>query len=277
MMVHLIDGTYELFRHFYGQRASRGKDTPWARRPASSTGLAEMIESGATHIGVATDHVIESFRNELWPGYKSSDGIEPALLEQFPPVEEGLEAMGLVVWPMVELEADDALASAAQQAAGLAVERVSSARTIRTSRSASGAIASSRWTAAERDSRRGGDPRKFGVSPSGFPTSSRSWRRAGWLSRHPRDRQEDGRPADRAARAHRGLPAECARRRGISRSCSRTWRRSGPSSAVPRCGRAPVARATEGFAAWAERAGDPRLLKRVTSLSGRQAGHPLEG
>jgi len=118
MILHLIDGTYELFRHFYGQRKyNNGKDKRFGAVVGVLHGVLEMIEEGATHIGVATDHVIESFRNELWPDYKTGEGIEWALRAQFHPLEEGLASMGVVVWPMVELEADDALASAAHQAA----------------------------------------------------------------------------------------------------------------------------------------------------------------
>src|ERR1700674_4568752 len=113
MIVHLIDGTYELFRHFYGIRRFKKSDPPFGAVSGLLHTVAKMIEDGATHIGVATDHVIESFRNPLWPGYKTGAGIEPGLLAQFPPLEEALAAMGVVVWPMIELEADDALASAA--------------------------------------------------------------------------------------------------------------------------------------------------------------------
>jgi 5'-3' exonuclease len=117
-VVHLIDGTYELFRHFYGlRRFTKGEDRPYGAVVGVLQTALEMIEGGATHLGVATDHVIESFRNELWPGYKTSAGIEPALFAQFHPLEEALSAMGVTVWPMVELEADDALASAAHIAA----------------------------------------------------------------------------------------------------------------------------------------------------------------
>src|SRR2546423_4144965 len=119
LIVHLIDGTYELFRHFYGQRTfNKGKDKPFGAVAGVLHSVLEMIETGATHIGVATDHVIESFRNDLWPDYKTGEGIEPALYAQFGPLEEALTAMGVVVWPMIELEADDALASAAQIASG---------------------------------------------------------------------------------------------------------------------------------------------------------------
>lgn len=115
MIVHLVDGTYELFRHFYGlQRAS--KSNP--RRYSAATGVLNtvlrMIDDGATHIGVATDHVIESFRNELWSEYKTGEGVDRALFAQFVPLEDSLRAMGVAVWPMIELEADDALASAAE-------------------------------------------------------------------------------------------------------------------------------------------------------------------
>ena len=117
MLIHLIDGTYELYRHFYGQRSfNKGKDRPFAAVVGVLNGILQMVEEGATHVGVATDHVIESFRNDLWPGYKTGVGIEPALWRQFHPLEEALAAMGVVVWPMVELEADDALASAAHLA-----------------------------------------------------------------------------------------------------------------------------------------------------------------
>jgi 5'-3' exonuclease len=114
VIVHLIDGTYELFRHFYGlRRFTKGADRPYGAVAGVLNTVLQMIEEGATHLGVATDHVVESFRNELWSGYKTGDGIDAALAAQFHPLEEALLAMGVVVWPMVELEADDALASAA--------------------------------------------------------------------------------------------------------------------------------------------------------------------
>src|SRR5437764_1905109 len=124
MIVHLVDGTYELFRHFYGlRRFTKGKDRPYGGVVGVLQTVIQMIENGdgvkgsasrgPTYLGVATDHVIESFRNKLWAGYKTGAGIERALLAQFHPLEEALKAMGVVVWPMIELEADDALASAA--------------------------------------------------------------------------------------------------------------------------------------------------------------------
>jgi 5'-3' exonuclease len=114
LIVHLIDGTYELFRHFYGLRSfNKGKDKRFGATVGVLHGVLQMIEEGATHLGVATDHIIESFRNDLWPEYKTSEGMDRVLHAQFHPLEEALVSMGVAVWPMVELEADDALASAA--------------------------------------------------------------------------------------------------------------------------------------------------------------------
>jgi 5'-3' exonuclease len=119
VIVHLVDGTYELFRHFYALPSARNHD---GEEVAAVRGvmysIRGLVQEGATHIGVATDHVIESFRNDLWSGYKTGDGIDPELWAQFPLLEEGLRAWGLTVWPMVDAEADDALASAAVKAAG---------------------------------------------------------------------------------------------------------------------------------------------------------------
>ncbi len=118
MDVHLIDGTYELFRYFFAVPSAKdghGQEIGAVRGVLGS--VLSMIESGATHLGVATDHIVESFRNDLYPGYKTSDGVDAALLSQFPIIEEGLKSMGVVVWPMVEFEADDALASAAAKSA----------------------------------------------------------------------------------------------------------------------------------------------------------------
>jgi 5'-3' exonuclease len=126
MQVHLIDGTYELFRHYYALpkvRDNTGQEVAAVRGVLAS--LMGMLGNGVTHMGVATDHVIESFRNDLWPGYKTAEGVEPELLAQFPLLEEALSALGIVVWPMVEFEADDALAAAATAAANdPRVERV---------------------------------------------------------------------------------------------------------------------------------------------------------
>ena len=124
MEVQLVDGTYELFRHFFALPSAkdvRGEEVGAVRGVLAS--VLSMIERGATHLGVATDHVVESFRNDLYPGYKTAEGVPAELLSQFPILEEALQAMGVVVWPMVNYEADDALASAAAKAA--ADERVS--------------------------------------------------------------------------------------------------------------------------------------------------------
>ena len=117
MIIHLIDGTYELFRHFYGIRRFKKTDPPLGGVSGVLSTVAQLLDENNTHVGVATDHIIESFRNTLWPGYKTGAGIERALKAQFVPLEESLVAMGVTVWPMVELEADDALASAAHLAA----------------------------------------------------------------------------------------------------------------------------------------------------------------
>src|SRR5947209_14642194 len=126
MNVHLIDGTYELFRYFFAvpsAKDAQGQEIGAVRGVLGS--VLSMIEGGVTHLGVATDHVVESFRNDLYFEYKTSEGVDPELLSQFPILEEALQAMGVLVWPMIEFEADDALASAAAKAAlDTAVERV---------------------------------------------------------------------------------------------------------------------------------------------------------
>jgi len=126
VIVHLIDGTYELFRHFYGlRRFTKGEDPPFGAVIGVLNTVLQMVESDATHIAVATDHVIESFRNDLYPSYKTGEGMERALVAQFHPLEDALASMGVAVWPMTDLEADDGLASGAHIAAGIdAVEKV---------------------------------------------------------------------------------------------------------------------------------------------------------
>ena len=126
MDVYLIDGTYELFRHFFALPSARdGNGQEIAAVSGVLTSVLSMIEDGASRVGVATDHVVESFRNDLYPGYKTSEGMPLELLSQFPILEDALQAMGVLVWPMIEFEADDALASAAHRAAqDKRVERV---------------------------------------------------------------------------------------------------------------------------------------------------------
>ena len=172
MDVHLIDGTYELFRHFFAVPATtdlNGQEIGAVRGVLHS--VLSMIERGATHIGVATDHVVESFRNELYPGYKTSEGVPPALLSQFPILEEALEAMGVVVWPMVYYEADDALAAAA--AKGALDERVRQVIICTPDKDLSQCVVGSR--VVQLDRRRdvvrdeAGVVAKFGVNPESIP------------------------------------------------------------------------------------------------------------
>jgi 5'-3' exonuclease len=172
MVVHLLDGTFELFRQFYGRRrmGSRG-DRPMGAVIGVLHSVLELMEGGATHVGVATDHVIESFRNDMWPGYKTGQGVDPALKAQFTPLEEALGAMGVTVWPMVELEADDALAAAARIAdADDRVEQVciwtpdkDLAQSVRDNR----IVQVDRRNQVIRDA--GGVREKFGVNPAGIP------------------------------------------------------------------------------------------------------------
>jgi 5'-3' exonuclease len=172
MIVHLIDGTYELFRHFYGQRRfNKGKDKPFGAVTGVLHTVLEMIEGGATHLGVATDHVIESFRNDLWPDYKTGEGIEPALHAQFRPLEEALAAMGVAVWPMIELEADDGLASAARIAA--AHERVEQVCIWANDKDLAQCVVGTRVVQVDRRAKEIRDAeavrRKFGVQPALIP------------------------------------------------------------------------------------------------------------
>jgi 5'-3' exonuclease len=172
MVVHLVDGTYELFRHFYGlRRFNKGKDAPFGAVVGVLNTLLEMIEGGATHLGVATDHVIESFRNDLWPEYKTGEGIDPALSAQFHPLESAIAAMGVVVWPMIELEADDALASAAFIAA--ADERVEKICIWTVDKDLAQCVREDRIVQIDRKAKEirnaEGVRRKFGVDPSHIP------------------------------------------------------------------------------------------------------------
>jgi 5'-3' exonuclease len=172
MIVHLVDGTYELFRHFYGlRRFTSGVDPPYGAVLGVLRSVLQMVETGATHIGVATDHVIESFRNDLWPGYKTGFGIEPALLAQFHPLEAALAAMGVAVWPMIELEADDALASAAHLAAG--DERVEKVCIWTPDKDLAQCVRDDRVVQVDRRSKKirnaEGVREKFGVQPSLIP------------------------------------------------------------------------------------------------------------
>ncbi len=172
MVVHLIDGTYELYRHFYGlRRFNKGKDRPFGAVVGVLQTVLQMVEKGATHLGVATDHVIESFRNDLWPGYKTGEGIEPVLFAQFHPLEAALAAMGVAVWPMVELEADDALASAARIAS--ADRRVEKICLWTVDKDLAQCVRDDRVVQADRRARKifdaEGVRQKFGVPPALIP------------------------------------------------------------------------------------------------------------
>ncbi len=226
MIVHLIDGTYELFRQFYGRRHfSKGKDEAFGAVSGVLHSILEMIETGATHIGVATDHVIESFRNDLWPDYKTGEGIEPALLAQFQPLEQSLTAMGVVVWPMIELEADDALASAAHIASG--DERVEKVCIWTPDKDLAQCVRGDRVVQVDRKGNTirnaAGVREKFGVDPGLIPdflalvgdaADSRlprpRGRRGRRLSGHCGDRRGHGGSAAEPTRPHRGLPGEGA-------------------------------------------------------------------
>jgi len=172
MDVHLIDGTYELFRHFFAVPAAAGVNGQEIGAVRGVLGsVLSMIEKGATHLGVATDHVVESFRNDLYPGYKTSEGVAPELLSQFPVLEQALEAMGVVVWPMVDFEADDALASAAAKAA--LDERVSQVFICTPDKDLSQCVVGTRVVQLDRrrDALRdeAGVVTKFGVRPQSIP------------------------------------------------------------------------------------------------------------
>ena len=172
MDIYLLDGTYELFRHYYALPSARdqsGREVAAVRGVLAS--VLGMIKTGSTHIAVATDHVIESFRNELWPGYKTSEGVEPDLLAQFPLLEEVLSAAGVMVWPMVEFEADDALAAAAARAA--ADKTVDRVIICTPDKDLAQCVSGSRVVQLNRRTRITFDEaaivQKFGVSPASIP------------------------------------------------------------------------------------------------------------
>jgi len=173
VIVHLVDGTYELFRYFLSPAAAFGRSTPEELRGVRGVvgSILGMLEEGATHVGVATDHVIESFRNALWPGYKTSEGIDPVLYAQFEPLEEALRALGVVVWPMVEFEADDALAAAAVVAAADA--RVDQVLVCTPDKDLAQCVRGDRIVQLDRRTREvrdeAGVRRKFGVPPESIP------------------------------------------------------------------------------------------------------------
>ena len=173
MVVHLVDGTYELFRYFLSPAAAFDRSAPPELRAVRGVvgSLLGMLEGGATHLGVATDHVIESFRNTRWPGYKTGEGVDPLLLAQFQPLEEALSALGVVVWPMIEFEADDALAAAVAMAA--ADPRVEQVVICTPDKDLAQCVRGNRIVQLDRRTRELRDEsavrQKFGVSPGSIP------------------------------------------------------------------------------------------------------------
>jgi len=271
-IVHLVDGTYELFRHFYGlRRVNKGEDRPFGAVIGVLHTVLEMIEKGATHVGVATDHVIESFRNGLWPGYKTSTGMERALLAQFHPLEEALAAMGVAVWPMVELEADDGLASAARIASGN--DDVQKVCIWTPDKDLAQCVRGDRVVQVDRRSQKirnaEGVREKFGVEPGlipdflalvgdaadGYPGipgigrigAARLLNRHGLIENFPPDVLGDGRDLALLFKNLATLRTDAALFGEVDEL---RWR--GP---------------TDAFAAWAERLGDARLLERCFKVS----------
>ena len=173
MVVHLVDGTYELFRYFLSPAAAFDRSAPPELRAVRGVvgSILGMLEGGATHVGVATDHVIESFRNELWAGYKTGEGIDPLLRAQFEPLEDALSALGVVVWAMVEFEADDALAAAAAMAER--DQRVEQVVVCTPDKDLSQCVRGTRVVQLDRRTREVRDEegvrRKFGLSPASIP------------------------------------------------------------------------------------------------------------
>jgi 5'-3' exonuclease len=173
VIVHLVDGTFELFRYFLSPAAAFDRTTPEALRAVRGVvgSVLGMLEDGATHLGVATDHVIESFRNDLWAGYKTGEGIDPALFAQFEPLEDALAALGVVVWPMVEFEADDALGAAAVMAA--ADSRVAQVVICTPDKDLAQCVREARIVQLDRRTKElrdaDGVRRKFGVVPASIP------------------------------------------------------------------------------------------------------------
>ena len=173
MIVHLVDGTYELFRYFMSPAAAFERTAPDELRAARGvvTSILGMLEGGATHIGVATDHVIESFRNGLWPGYKTGEGIDPVLYGQFEPLEDALRSLGVVVWAMVEFEADDAMAAAAEMAE--ADSRVEQVIVCTPDKDLAQCVRGDRIVQLDRRTREvrneSGVRQKFGVAPESIP------------------------------------------------------------------------------------------------------------
>jgi 5'-3' exonuclease len=273
VIVDLVDGTWELFRHFYGLRRFHKQDPPLGAVLGVLRTVLSLLEEGSTHVGVATDHIIESFRNELWPGYKDGAGIEAALWAQFHPLEEALDAMGVVVWPMVEFEADDALAAAAHRADRDA--RVTQVRIWTPDKDLAQSVRGSRVVQVDRRAKQvrdeDGVTKKFGVPPSlipdylalvgdaadGYPgvpgigatTAARLLNRHGPIDALPPERLTQHRELALLFRQLATLRLDAPVCADVAELA---WQGPRP-----------------GFAAWAERLGDPKLITRCDSLVDR--------
>jgi 5'-3' exonuclease len=277
VLVHLVDGTYELFRHFYGlRRFTKGSDRPFGAVSGVLNTLLQMMEDGASHLGVATDHVIESFRNELWSGYKTGDGMEPALMAQFQPLEDAVRALGIAVWPMVELEADDALASAAHLAA--ADERVQKVCIWTPDKDLAQCVVGERVVQVDRKTQQIRDAQgvreKFGVEPARIPDLLALVGDAadGYPGIAGIGRKTAARLITRHGAIESFPPEVLGERRELALLFKNlaTLRTDAPLFAdiEQLRWRGPP----DEFAAFTERMGDPRLLQRARKLVQRAAG-----
>jgi 5'-3' exonuclease len=296
VIVHLVDGTYELFRYFLSPAAAFDRSAPPELRAVRGVvgSLLGMLDEGATHLGVATDHVIESFRNRLWPGYKTGEGIDPLLRAQFEPLEEALQALGVAVWPMVEFEADDALAAAAAMAA--ADPRVEQVVICTPDKDLAQCVRGTRVVQLDRRRRElrdeAGVRQKFGVPPASMPdwlalvgdaadgypglpgwgatSATAVLARYEHLERIP-DRAADWEVSIRGAARLAATLAEQRDRARLFRTLA-TLRTDAPIATdvdgLAWAGPGP------GFATWAERLGSPALHERATRLGATRAPAP---
>jgi 5'-3' exonuclease len=294
VIVHLVDGTYELFRYFLSPAAGHDRSAPAEVRAVRGVvgSVLGMLEGGATHVGVATDHVIESFRNALWPGYKTGDGIDPVLLAQFEPLEDALASLGVVVWPMVEFEADDALAAAAAMAA--ADRRVEQVVICTPDKDLAQCVSGTRVVQLDRRTRdlrdEAGVRKKFGVGPASIPDwlalvgdsadgypGLPGWGAASSAAvlaryRHLEDIPVEPTAWDVPVRSAARLAATLAEQRERA-LLFRTLARLRTD--------APIGEDVDGlrwrapradFAGWSERLGAPQLLARALALAASRAG-----
>src|SRR5256884_2755458 len=293
VIVHLIDGTFELFRYFLSPAAALDRSAPEELRAVRGVvaSILGMLEGGAAHLGVATDHVVESFRNQLWPGYKTGEGLDPVLYAQFQPLEDALEALGVVVWPMVEFEADDALAAAAATAAADA--RVAQVVVCTPDKDLAQCVRGDRVVQLDRRTRELRDEsavrQKFGVPPTSIPdwlalvgdsadgypglpgwgeksaaTVLARYRHLEHIPKPPPEGAVPLRGAPRLATTPPEQPKRAARVRGIA-----TPPAVGPIGADVDALRWRGPRAD--FAAWSERLGTPSLYERAAILAAARA------